>query len=230
MTTGRERQEMKQTKGITNKDGFHIKDSTNVKRVGRKQKNVEKEEIFTDQQKLFCYEYIKDWNGTHAAIRAGYSETSAHAQSSRLLKHDKVKRFIDDLIKETLGDEIEATKLRVIRELQAIAFADITRDVNLVECKDKDGKSFMHVEFNETKDSYNKKAIASIKATSTGGIEVKYHDKTRALELLGRSVTLFTDKLEHTGQVINTNINYNDLSDEDAKKMFSDMINNVGKE
>jgi phage terminase small subunit len=193
-------------------------------------KKQEKEEELTEQQKMFCYEYIKDWNAGNAARRVGYADNSADQQASRMLKKDKIKKFIDGIIKETLGDEIESTKLKVIRELQSIAFADITKDVNLVKHTREDGSEYLTVEFNETKDSENKKAIASIKATSNGGIEVKYHDKARALELLGRSVTLFVDKIEHSGGMKNTNVNYNDLSEEEAAKVFKEnhqeLVNN----
>ena len=36
----------------------------------------------TDQQQLFCREYLSDRNATQAAIRAGYSKTSAAPTSS----------------------------------------------------------------------------------------------------------------------------------------------------
>lgn len=48
----------------------------------------------TDKQKLFCLEYIKDFNGTQAAIRAGYSENGAYVQASRLLSNVNVQGFI----------------------------------------------------------------------------------------------------------------------------------------
>lgn len=38
-------------------------------------------------QEKFCHEYVVDYNGTKAAIRAGYSEKTAAAQASRLLKN-----------------------------------------------------------------------------------------------------------------------------------------------
>lgn len=41
-------------------------------------------------------------------------------------------------------------------------------------------------------------------------------------------------KDEHTvhqdSKNVNTNINYNDLSEEESKKLFSEMLNNIGKE
>lgn len=43
-----------------------------------------------------------------------------------------------------------------------------------------------------------KKAIAGTKQTKNG-IEIKMHDKVRALELLGRHLGLFKDKVEVSG-------------------------------
>jgi len=44
----------------------------------------------------FVYEYLIDYNGTQAAIRAGYAKKSAKVTASRLLTNDNVKRAIDD--------------------------------------------------------------------------------------------------------------------------------------
>lgn len=41
-------------------------------------------------QERFCREYVVDYNGTQAAIRAGYSEKTARSQASRLLTNDNI--------------------------------------------------------------------------------------------------------------------------------------------
>jgi len=48
----------------------------------------------TDKQELFCREYLIDLNATQAAIRAGYKESSAQEQSSRLLSNVMVQGYI----------------------------------------------------------------------------------------------------------------------------------------
>lgn len=48
----------------------------------------------TDKQRLFVQEYLVDLNATQAAIRAGYSEATAYAQGSRLLKHVEIAAAI----------------------------------------------------------------------------------------------------------------------------------------
>ena len=45
----------------------------------------------------FCQEYAIDYNGTKAAIRAGYEEKSARQQSSRLLTQEKILNRIMEL-------------------------------------------------------------------------------------------------------------------------------------
>jgi len=54
----------------------------------------------TDRQKFFCMEYLKDLNGTQAAIRAGYSAKTAMEQASRLLSNVKVLDFVTQLKSE----------------------------------------------------------------------------------------------------------------------------------
>lgn len=45
----------------------------------------------------FCCEYTVDYNGTHAAIRAGYKKESARQQASRLLSKEEVVERIAEL-------------------------------------------------------------------------------------------------------------------------------------
>lgn len=51
----------------------------------------------TDKQEAFVREYLVDWNGTKAAIRAGYSAKSAAMLVSQLLRHPKIRAGIEAL-------------------------------------------------------------------------------------------------------------------------------------
>lgn len=76
----------------------------------------------------FILEYLKDFDGTAAAIRAGYSEHSARFLASRLLANKDVKAELDQRIKE------DAKKFEIRRE-------KIVEKINTLvdECvKDKD--------------------------------------------------------------------------------------------
>jgi phage terminase small subunit len=78
----------------------------------------------TQQQKLFCREYIKDFNGTQAAIRAGYSPKTAYAQASRLLRNVKVQQEIKRLADQALK-RFDVTVDRIVQEYAYLAFLDI---------------------------------------------------------------------------------------------------------
>lgn len=54
----------------------------------------------TERQKLFCELYLTNGNATKSASLAGYSEKTAHAQGSRLLKNPKITKYLNILRKE----------------------------------------------------------------------------------------------------------------------------------
>lgn len=78
-----------------------------------------------EKQRRFVREYLKDLNMTKAAIRAGYSETSAHSHGSLLLKNNEVQELIK-IAQEKAIKRTDVTVDRVVLELARIAFADIT--------------------------------------------------------------------------------------------------------
>ncbi len=165
----------------------------------------------TDKQKRFCDEYLIDLNATQAAIRAGYSPKTAEQTASRLLRNVKVQEYIAKRQKE-LSRSTEITQERVIKELALIAFSNNADYAHVVEKKlqveaggtlvdvlDKDGNPVMYrtVEpvLTEELTEEQKRALAVIKK-GRDGLEVKSCDKVKALELLGKHLGIFTDKIE----------------------------------
>lgn len=145
----------------------------------------------SEKQKRFAEEYLIDLNATQAAIRAGYSPRSAEQQGSRLLSHAKVRAYIDQRMAE-LSRRTGVNQERIIRELARIAFVDPTRVVNIDDAT---------IRSSATED--DRAAIASIKVkqipTPEGTIverEVRFHDKNRALELLGKRFAMWVEKQE----------------------------------
>lgn len=67
----------------------------------------------------FCEEYVIDYNGTEAAVRAGYSEKRAAAQASTLLKREDVMERIAELQKEQ-AQRLGLSADRVVMELWEI--------------------------------------------------------------------------------------------------------------
>lgn len=77
----------------------------------------------TDKQKIFCKEYIKDFNATRAAKASGYSEKTA----GRIGGDNVQKVEIQKEIKKLMSKRIERTEIsadRVVQELAKIAFSD----------------------------------------------------------------------------------------------------------
>lgn len=161
-----------------------------------------KESPLTEQQELFCREYIVDLNGTQAAIRAKYSEKTAAEQASRLLTNAKITEKIQGLMKKRL-ERIDFDADTVLQELLKIALVDIG------EAFDETGKLLPI----KLMPKHLRQSIASVETFEEfqgRGEEreyigdtkrVKFWDKTRALELLGKNLKLFTDLKELSGRV-----------------------------
>ncbi len=149
------------------------------------------------RQAIFYGEYIKDGNGTRAAIAAGFPEGSAHVAAARLLKHPKVSAAIEAW-KSRQQERLEITAERVLVELAKLALFD---PGNLY---DRDGNQLPVAKL----DDVTRAAIAAVEDETVDAGEkttrrqkVKFADKGQNLERLGRYFKLFTDRVEHGGKV-----------------------------
>ena len=61
--------------------------------------------IMTEKMELFCLEYMKDFNATQAALRAGYSKRTARSIGSENLAKPDIKERIDELKQELISDK-----------------------------------------------------------------------------------------------------------------------------
>lgn len=68
------------------------------------------------RERQFVHEYLKDLNGTQAAIRVGYSEKNAASQASRLLRKPEIRAYRDALLQEQF-DAIGVTKHTIAAEV-----------------------------------------------------------------------------------------------------------------
>lgn len=75
----------------------------------------------TNKQQAFCREYLKDFNATQAAKRAGYSDKTSYSQGQRLLKKAEVKIEIAGLLSEI--EAISTVEVaEIVAELRKLAF------------------------------------------------------------------------------------------------------------
>ena len=58
----------------------------------------------TGKMIAFVAEYLKDFNGTQAAIRAGYSENTARSIASENLTKPDIQAEIEKQMKDVIGD------------------------------------------------------------------------------------------------------------------------------
>jgi len=144
----------------------------------------------TAKQKRFVEEYLIDLNATQAAIRAGYSAKTANEQGARLLANVSVQ----DVVSRKMAERSKRTGIsqdRIVLELARIAFMKMTDIVNA------DG------EINTGATDDDLACIESIKykksESDTGYSEereVKVASKLKALELLGKHMGMWNDKLD----------------------------------
>lgn len=144
----------------------------------------------TDKQQRFVEEYLIDLNATQAAIRAGYSVKTANEQGSQNL----AKLSIQQAIAERMAERSRRTGVnqdRVVLELAKIAF------VKMTDIVDSEG----NIKGDAAEDDLA--CIESVKYkhsdTDTGYSEereVKIASKLKALELLGKHLGMWNDKVD----------------------------------
>lgn len=86
-------------------------------------------EGLTGKQRLFCDYYIKTFNATQSAIKAGYSKNTAYAIGAENLKKPQIKAYLTKLRDAYMEDEYLDTK-RLLERHRQIAFYDVNDYVN----------------------------------------------------------------------------------------------------
>lgn len=186
----------------------------------------------TDAQKRFCDEYLIDLNASRAykvAYKNCKSDLTARTNGSKLLTNTNIQEYISKK-QEEIEKRTEVTQDMVIKELSAIAFSKASDYAKLKKMKrnipifDEEGmivdykeEEYTEIEFTPTDElsEEQKKALSGIKQGKFG-LEVNSCDKVRALELLGRHLGIFNDKLD-----------LNVKEKEEKKNTISDILNQM---
>lgn len=163
---------------------------------------IDSDKPLTPRETLFVAEYLKSLNATDAAKLAGFSAKTAHSQGPRLLNKPNVKAAIA----AGAGAKLEKLKLEgddVLRELKALGFSNVRKLFN-------EKGQLMDPRLLDDETSA---AIASIEVEMTPGdgelddgapkpptptlVKVKFWDKPKSLELLGKYFNLWADRVVH---------------------------------
>ena len=143
-----------------------------------------KRETLTPRQRAFVDAYLKNPNAKQAAIAAGYSAESAETNGPRLLRNAQVAAIVGQRV-QTAAEEAGVTAVEVLKELRRIASVDVSEAFN-------EHGGFKSL--NEIPEDV-RRSIASIEHGEYGP-KVRFWDKTKALESLGKHLKLFTDQVD----------------------------------
>lgn len=146
----------------------------------------------TPKQQVFVREYLLDLNATAAARRAGYSERTADRIGPELLG----KNWVAAAIAAAQAERAERTQVtadRVLTELARIGLSDVRA------LFDDDGRLLPVAKL----PAHVAAAVSSVEVVSgsDGAVtKIKLWDKPRALEMIGKHLGMFRDRVEVTGK------------------------------
>lgn len=153
-----------------------------------------------DRQELFCLEYMKDLNATQSAIRAGYSENTAGSIGFENLRKPEIQSRIAELLEER-NNAVKVDAQYVLRRLVEIDQMDVKDILN------DDGTIKPILEWPRSWRT-TLSGIDITEIANDGDIEavlkkVKWPDKIRNLELLGKhvDVSAFTERVDLVGDI-----------------------------
>ena len=190
-----------------NKDATKTKKDATIKKVATPKDVFVESDDLTDKQRLFCIYYIKSFNQTMAAIKAGYSRDRAHVTGSELVRNSKVAAEIRRL-KGEMQQGVFIDAMDILNKYIQIAFADISDyvyfgSIEREQLHPDTGKVMLDSNFKPItyKESYvdfknadevDGTIITEVKE-GKDGVSVKLADKMKALEMLSKYFDLLSD-------------------------------------
>ncbi|WP_230868266.1 terminase small subunit [Iocasia frigidifontis] len=206
---------------LNNDDNATLQKKENKRNVAKKKKDKTPKHVkiaeesniqdanLTEKQRLFCLYYVKIFNATMAAIKAGYSPDTAGQIGYQLLQKTSIKKEIRRL-KSNMAGELFLDAMDVLRKYVEIAFADITDFVEFGQRKTQvigqygpvyEGKGDNKKPVMQTLNYVDLKPSEKIDGTiisqvkqGRDGVSIKLEDKKWALEKLEKYFDLIPDK------------------------------------
>jgi phage terminase small subunit len=133
-------------------------------------------ELDNKRYERFCQEYAVDYSGTQAAIRAGYKEKNARSQASTLLTIPNILARVRELQHEQV-ERLAVTQDYVVLQLLE-TYQRCLEETPVLKFDPDTGQM-----------------------EETGKYQFDSKGALRALELLGKHLGMYNDKLHVTGKV-----------------------------
>jgi len=143
-----------------------------------------------DKQRLFCIEYLKDFNATQAAIRAGYSKKTACAIGIENLGKPIIQEEISKQVEVLLDQSKIPLKKQIFDFWMKRAFYDITEIIDLNGTLKLTEKELREKGLHVCIDSVNKKVNAQGKTI----IAYEFADKDKAVEMLQKYIQMIREQ------------------------------------
>lgn len=182
----------------------------------------------TAKERIFCHQYIIDWNGARSAREAGYSEETAKEIASQNLTKLHIQQYIA-FIKNNIEEECGISKMKVIKELSKIAFSSIAHLHNTwierTEFEQLTDDQKASIESIDTK--IQKRNIGSREDPDVVDVEyvkIKLYSKLQASDLINKMMGYnMPEKKEITGKdgepLIQQNIDLTKYSDDELRTL-----------
>lgn len=133
----------------------------------------------TPKQQRFVEEYLIDLNATQAAIRSGYSEKTARSIGQRLLTNVDIQKATQEA-QNKLSERTGITQEYVLSNIQKV----IERCMQQEAVQARDGSPLL---------------VEGPEGDLACLFEFKETGALKGLELLGKHLGMFKDKIEHSG-------------------------------
>ena len=179
---------------ITNKRT--VKKDTDEEAIKKDVESILENNKLTEKQRLFCVYYIKCFNATKAAMKAGYSKNSAGEQGYQLLQKPSIKSEIQRLKQNKLNRAM-LSEDDIFQKYIDIAFADITDylEFSSQEVQGEYGSYTKNVVKLKNSNELDGSLISEI-SEGKDGIKIKLQDKMKALQCLSDRMDLLSTSVK----------------------------------
>src|SRR5215472_14811888 len=166
--------------------------------------------LANQRHERFAQALAQGKTASEAYVLAGYKANDGNA--SRMKGNERISARVQEIVGRA-AERAEVSLERVLRELAAIAFSNITKavtwgpSVQVREEKDEGGQrvkvvtSAVSLVPRDKLDENTAAAIAAVSQSSTGALRVSMHNKLAALVALGKHLGMFDQRTQKTNVV-----------------------------